>query len=278
MVLKDWRKKREYLVCVDSDGAAMDTMDIKHIRCFGPCMVTEWGLETWRDDILKRWNDINLYTLTRGINRFKGLAMALEEIHEAYTAIEGIEDLKRWTEETKELSNRALEQAWKETGSACLGKALNWSIEVNKKIEALEDVDKMPFPGVKEGLRDSHVPADVAVVSSANQDAVQEEWERCGLLEHVDLLCCQNEGSKAHILEELLKKGYERDHVVMIGDALGDKAAAEQNGVLYYPILVKREEESWREWREKSLHDFINGTYAGYEAEKKQAFLDNLGG
>ena len=43
-------------------------------------MVKEWGLEQWQDEILNRWNDINLYTMTRGINRFAGLSMALSEI------------------------------------------------------------------------------------------------------------------------------------------------------------------------------------------------------
>ena len=66
-----FKRKHDFLVCVDSDGCAMDTMDIKHIRCFGPCMVAEWGLSEWEEPILARWNDINLYSMTRGINRFK---------------------------------------------------------------------------------------------------------------------------------------------------------------------------------------------------------------
>ena len=78
--LADFNKKKDYLVCVDSDGCAVDTMDIKHKTCFGPCMVAEWGLEQWKEPILTRWDEINLYSMTRGINRFKGLAMALEEI------------------------------------------------------------------------------------------------------------------------------------------------------------------------------------------------------
>ena len=72
--------KHDFLICVDSDGCAMDTMDVKHYRCFGPCMVDEWGLEEWREPILRRWNDVNLYTMTRGVNRFKALAICLDEI------------------------------------------------------------------------------------------------------------------------------------------------------------------------------------------------------
>ena len=66
-----YTKRNDFLVCVDSDGCAMDTMDIKHVKCFGPCMVEEWGLGAWREEILARWNEINLYTMTRGVNRFK---------------------------------------------------------------------------------------------------------------------------------------------------------------------------------------------------------------
>ena len=91
-------KKHEYLICVDSDGCVMDTMNCKHFHCFGPCMVTEWGLEEWKDEILKRWNEINLFSMTRGINRFKGLAIALSEIHEKYKPITGIAYLQLWAD------------------------------------------------------------------------------------------------------------------------------------------------------------------------------------
>ena len=109
--MDNYTKKKEYLICVDSDGCAMDTMDIKHFECFGPCMVEEWGLEAWKEEILIRWNEINLYTMTRGINRFKGLAMALEEINKQYTVIEDIGLLCKWAEESPELSNAAVERA-----------------------------------------------------------------------------------------------------------------------------------------------------------------------
>ena len=79
-IFDSFERKHDYLVCVDSDGCVMDTMNYKHFNCFGPCMVTEWGLEQWKDEILDRWNVINLFSMTRGINRFKGLAMALKEI------------------------------------------------------------------------------------------------------------------------------------------------------------------------------------------------------
>ena len=80
----------------------------------------------------------------------------------------------------------------------------------------------------------------MAVVSSANREAVLEEWARWNLLDQVDVLCCQDSGSKAHCIAMLKEKGYSPDHILMVGDAPGDKAAAERNGVYYYPILVRQ--------------------------------------
>ena len=133
----DFRKTKEYLVCVDSDGCAMDTMDVKHFECFGPCMVDEWELSEWREEILSRWNDINLYTMTRGINRFRGLALALSEINEKYKSIDGIEELRSWADTAPELSNSAIEAMLAVGASPIFAKALSWSKAVNRGIGAL---------------------------------------------------------------------------------------------------------------------------------------------
>lgn len=275
--LENYKKNKEYLICVDSDGCAMDTMDIKHIRCFGPCMVKEWGLSEWEAPILTRWNDINLYTVTRGINRFKGLAMILREIDGTYMKIEDVDVLEQWVAKSDELSNGALQRAIEENGSICLKKALSWSKQVNESINALPFDVKKPFEGVKEGLAYAHQFADVAIVSSANLQAVEEEWELYGLLDHVDIIMAQNVGSKAFCIQELLKKGYDKKKVFMAGDAVGDYEAAKKNDVYYYPILVRHEKESWTEFRETAVSKLITGEFGGsYQQEKLDAFMDNL--
>ena len=277
--LSDYKRKKDYLVCVDSDGCAMDTMDCKHIHCFGPCMVTEWGLEQWKDEILSRWNDINLYTMTRGINRFKGLSMALTEIDAKYTPIADLKDLQAWVDSGAAPSNDALQTAIDETGSPILKKALSWSKAVNKEITLLPEELKQPFPGAGDGLEAAARVADVAIVSSANRDAVMEEWTKFGLLQHVDIMLSQDYGSKAHCISEMLKFGYAPDHVLMVGDAPGDMDAAKQNGVLYYPIRVRHEKESWQEFVVEGLGHLLDGTYVGeYQDAKIAAFLENLGG
>ncbi|MBX9139014.1 MULTISPECIES: HAD hydrolase-like protein [unclassified Clostridium] len=275
--LDNFIKKKDFLICIDSDGCAIDTMDIKHIKCFGPCMVTEWNLEEWKDDILERWNEVNLYTLTRGINRFKGLAVALIEINDKYIQIDGLDEFVRWTEETKELSNESLEAEIEKTNNICLKKALEWSKFVNKSIDLLSDDEKCPFEGVKEAIITAKKVADIAIVSSANEKAVLDEWSQHGLLESVDIVLTQNIGSKAYCINKLIEKGYSRNNVLMVGDALGDLKAAEENEVLYYPIMVRKEKESWFRFTKDILERFTNNLYNGKYQEKVIAeFKANL--
>ena len=245
-------------------------------------MVTEWGLEEWKDAILDRWNVINLFSMTRGINRFKGLAMALGEINEKYVPITGIATLQHWADTAPALSNDAVAKAAAEAEDAeaklVFEKALSWSKAVNASIVKLPEELKVPYAGAKEGLAAAHQFADVAMVSSANRDAVEEEWGKFGLLEHTDIVLAQDVGSKAACIAEMLKFGYDVNKVVMVGDAPGDCDAAEKNGVHYYPILVNHEKESWDEAIAVAFGKLQSGDYAAYGAEKKQAFLHNLGG
>ena len=272
--LEDFKRIKRLAVCVDSDGCAMDTMNIKHIRCFGPCMVAEWGLQPWEKPILERWNVINLYSGTRGINRFKGLAMALREINAQYTPIDGIDLLTAWAQDAPELSNDAVAQ--KTSEHPIFEKALCWSQQVNRAIEALPPQEVKPFAFAREALAAAHGQADVVVVSSANPEAVRDEWRRFHLLEHVDLLCTQEMGSKSFCIGKLKEKGY--DAILMCGDAPGDEQAALSNRALYYPILVNREEESWRRFLEEGLGRFVKGAYEGaYQQSLLDAFHANLG-
>ena len=278
-IFDSFERKHDFLICVDSDGCAMDTMDIKHFRCFGPCMIEVWGLHAHEQELLARWNEVNLYTMTRGINRFKGLAIALKEAEETYddVQIDDLETFLRWIETTKELSNRAIEEVLAQKESKSLRMALEWSERVNVAIKNLPEEENLPFEGAKAGLAAAHAAADVAIVSSANAGAVREEWTRHNLIEHTDIMLAQDAGTKAYCIGQLLQKGYAKAHVLMIGDAPGDQKAAEDNGVLYYPILVKKEKSSWERFLSEGLEKFLSGTYSGkYQEERINEFQKNL--
>lgn len=280
-IFASFKPRHEYLVCVDSDGCVMDTMTCKHVLSFGPCLVNEWGLGRWREEILKGWNEVNLYRVTRGINRFKGLALALTEINEKHTRIEGIESYLRWCETTHAHSEESLIKA---IGTAdggeegeCLRKALAWSLKVNESIDAIPYDVMMPFQGAKEGLKRAHSLADVVVVSGARHKTVCDEWQRHGLLKYTDLVLAQDVGSKAYCISEMLRLGYDRSRTLMIGDAMGDLDAAEINGVHFFPILTGKEAKSWREVCDVGLLKLLDGTYHGeYQRDKKTEFIKNF--
>ena len=276
--LQSFQKSKDFLVCIDSDGCAIDSMNIKHINCFGPRMVDEWNLHNWSCEILERWNYVNLFSLTRGINRFKGLIKALKEIDEKYVKIEDLESLENWVETTNELSNNSLFKAIEQNPqSICLKKALSWSNQVNASIKQLPEEEVLPFAMVKEALMFAHQRADIAIVSSANLGAIMDEWQRHELLPHVDLVLAQDAGTKAYCIQELLKKGYDKKKVVMCGDAPGDMDAANVNGVFYYPIKVNLEKESWSEFIAVGFDRLLQGTYEGaYQNQKNDEFIKNL--
>ena len=274
--VKEFRKTREFLICIDSDGCVMNTMDVKHMRCFGPCLVYEWDLGEYRDEIIRLWRKVNLLSVSRGVNRFQGLAKVLKSIHENYTEVEGLEEYLRWTESTQELSDKSLEEAYAKTENICMKKALDWSRLVNQSMAMVSDTKKPPFEGTEDALRLAREYADIVILTAANRQEINKEWEVFELAQYTDLLMSQETGRKEECLKTLLEKGYERDHVLMVGDAPADLAAAQGAGVLFYPILAYQERESWEKFS-KALECFTEGRYAGvYQEERIKEFQENL--
>ena len=275
--IEDFQKTKDFLVCVDSDGCAMDTMDVKHIEAFGPQAVNIWNLDHIKDHFLKVWNDINLYTKTRGINRFKGVVTTFAALEAEGIEMPDISSFKKWTETTNELSAPALEREIAKTNDEQLKKALEWSHAVNRTIEEKLAGNDKPVEGAKEGLEAANNVANVAIVSSANGVAVLDEWTRHELAVHVDVMLGQEAGTKAYCIEQMKKFGFDNTHVLMVGDAPGDLDAAEKNGVFYYPILVGKEKFSWDRFQNEALGKFLDGSYEGeYQQQLIEEFNSNL--
>ncbi|WP_404331690.1 HAD family hydrolase [Mesobacillus maritimus] len=274
--ISDFHKTSNFLVCVDSDGCAMDTMEVKHRKAFGPEAVNVWNLHHIKDRFLDVWNDINLYTQTRGINRFKGVVLTFAALEAEGIEMPDISSFKKWTETTNELSNPSLEREIEKTNDEQLKQAIEWSHAVNRSIEEMAGDDR-PFEGAKEGLEAAKEVANVAIVSSANGAAVLDEWTRHELSVHVDVMLGQEAGTKAYCIEQLKTFGFDNTHVLMVGDAPGDLDAAQKNGVFYYPILVGKERFSWDRFREEALGKFMDGSFEGeYQQKLINEFNDNL--
>lgn len=247
--------KDKFLVCIDSDGCAIDSMTIKHEAAFGPAFVEVWNVPAdIKDKVLKDWNHFNLYAMTRGINRFQGLVAILKMYPELDDRIE-IGKLSDWTETTKALSPEAMKAFYDQTGLSIMRKALTWSDRVNAIIETLPLAQ--PFQGVKEAMQRIKLKAHIAVVSSANPAAIEEEWKTSGLYDMVDYFYSQVDGTKTECIRKLLEKGYQPNKTIMLGDALGDYKAAQNNDIWFYPILASKECESWRRFDGEYFDMFV---------------------
>lgn len=275
----NFKKNKKYLLCIDSDGCVIDGMTVKHKECFGPCLIEEWNLQQYETEILGYWNKLNLYSMTRGINRFKGLLVALEYINDSkYTTID-TKALRKWIESTKELSNKSLINEMCSNDAEVLKQTLSWSKRVNKSVGDLPETKKLAFKGVEMCLLEASQFADIAVVSSANLQAVKEEWNANNILKYVDLVMTQENGSKVDCINQMLTLGYDKQNVLMIGDAPGDISAAKESGVLYYPILAGKEVDSWTKFKDTILESFLQNNYAIEWMELcENEFLTNLMG
>lgn len=274
--LKNYTKKKKYVICIDSDGCVMDTMEVKHMRCLAPCLVHIWELEKYRDDMLHLWRDTCLLSEHRGANRFKGLAIVLQNIHENYQRIEGLEEYIAWVEEATELSTETLELAFQESGNVCMKKALEWSKLVNQSMSMVADYKKMPFEGVKEALLAVYKDVDVVIVSAAIREEVEQEWKNAEMDQYTDFLMTQETGIKSECLKGLLEKGYAPNHILMVGDAPVDLLAANEAGVLFFPVLATHEMESWKIFPD-IVKRFLDEEYEGeFEDEIICTFYKNL--
>src|SRR5688572_25843995 len=76
-VLRDFKPSKEFFVGIDSDGCVFDSMEIKHKECFTPMFVKHFSLQAVSKYARETWDFVNLYSKTRGANRFPALSRAL---------------------------------------------------------------------------------------------------------------------------------------------------------------------------------------------------------
>lgn len=275
--IAEFCKNKEFLFCLDSDGCVIDGMTIKHVKCFGPCFVTVWQLSERKEQILNHWNWLNLYSVNRGINRFQGFLLEMEYALEKGYLQADISVYRNWTQTTKELSAASLKKAYEKEKDMVMEKAIVWSELVNEKVAALPVSKKQPFSGMSGHLQMISRYADIAIISSANREAVMDEWGETGLTDYVDVVMTQECGSKAECIRQVKAAGYQPNHVVMVGDAPGDIKAAKDAEVLYFGILAGHEGESWIELVQKALPQILDETYEKqWMINYEQDFWDNL--
>ena len=76
--LDRFERQHDFLIGIDSDGCAFDTMEIKHKECFIPQIINHYGLQGVSKYAREAAEFVNLYSKSRGINRFPALVQTLE--------------------------------------------------------------------------------------------------------------------------------------------------------------------------------------------------------
>ena len=269
---------RDTMVCVDSDGCVFDTMESKQKQCFHPEIIRFWHLEAIEPYVRETAEFVNLYSKGRGRNRFVSLYETFErlcerpEVIQSGVAVPSMVELKEWIEAEPALGNPSLEKVLSETGCPVLKDVLDWSLSVNERVA--ETVVNAPvFTWVIESLGAVRESSDCIVVSQTPEEALVREWAEHSMEHYVQLIAGQELGTKTEHIQMATAGRYAPDQVLMLGDAPGDRIAAEENGVLFYPINPAHEEASWERFYKEAYAKFLAGEYRGtYEQERIAEF------
>lgn len=277
--LKTLEPKHEFLVAIDSDGCAFDSMEIKHKECFIPNFIKYFDLQPISKYAREAAEFTNLYSKWRGANRFISYLLALDllkerpEVIARNAKVPELPGLRAWMDRESKLGNPALIAEVEKTGDADLKQSLDWSLAVNESVGNIV-YNVPPFPLVRESLDAVSQWADIIVCSATPHEALVREWEEHDIARYVRFIGGQEVGSKKEMLEIAVADGrYDKKKTIMIGDAPGDMKAAKANDLLYFPINPNKEEKSWEVFYNEAAEKFRNGEYAGeYENKLIAAF------
>src|SRR5450755_3911817 len=110
----DYTPKHQFLVGIDSDGCAFDTMEVKHKECFIPNIIKYFELAAISKYAREAAEFVNLYSHWRGINRFPALIHTLDlladrpEVARREFRLPMVPGLRSWIVRETKLANPSL--------------------------------------------------------------------------------------------------------------------------------------------------------------------------
>ena len=265
--LKELQPAKEYFIGIDSDGCVFDSMEIKHKECFIPMFIKHFNLQAVSKYARETWEFVNLYSKTRGTNRFPALCRSVAllserpQVRARNVSNPDVSAVEEWMARETKLGNATL-AAEVENGNQGLVPIKKWSDAVN---DAIKDIvyGVPPFPLFRESLEKLSRSADAMVISQTPTDALEREWKENEIQSYVRFIAGQEAGTKTEHLAYAAKDKYAPGKILMIGDAPGDFKAAKANGALFYPIKPGDEENSWKRFFDEALDRFFSADYAG---------------
>ena len=131
--LKEHQPKHEFLIAIDSDGCAFDTMELKHKECFIPNIIKHWDLQPISKFAREAAEFVNLYSKWRGVNRFPALTQTFDllaewdQVQRRGVKLPEVPNLRRWIKEETKLGNPVLQRYCDEHDEPDMHRELAWS-------------------------------------------------------------------------------------------------------------------------------------------------------
>ena len=275
--LENFKKTKDFLIAIDTDGCITDNMNGKQILIFHPQFMefyNLWGIESYYREVAEYYN---LFSINRGCNRFVAISLTLKALGSRKDVVRIMEEknielpdvkilddyIKYAKENNFGLGNPSLEKYVNmNPTSFALYKLLGWSEAVNRTFLHIS-AKIPPFDNVTESLKLMSEHADIIVVSKTPYTDLANYWEVQDIADYVQVIAGQEMGSKSHHIELAKKAGnYGDDEVIMLGDGNGDLKAVKENNGLFYPITPGIEQENWKIFPE-IFKKFIDKKYKG---------------
>ena len=283
--LKAHKPSHGFFVGIDSDGCVFNSMEVKHNDCFSVNVVKHFGLSAVSRQVHHAWDFVNLYSQSRGCNRFKALLEVMDllrdmpKVQAAGISVPKLPATRAWAKEESALGHPTLAARITASSGAAkqeLDQVMAWSLGVNAFVKDIVK-DLPPFVGARRALQALRGKADVLVLSATPGEALQREWSEHGIDQLVSLIAGQEMGSKVEHLTLAAKGRYAPDAILMVGDAPGDFKAAQAVGASFFPVNPGDEEESWACLQAEGLPRFFAKEYAGaYEKNLIDDFMARL--
>ena len=280
-VLRDFQPTKEFFIGIDSDGCVFDSMEIKHQECFAPMFIKYFGLQAVSKYAREVWAFVNLYSKTRGCNRFYALLHSLDllrnrkEVQARGTNVPSFPTLEKWVKRETKLGNATLD-AEVAGGNEGLIPIKAWSDAVNATVKDMVH-GVPPFPLAPETLAKCQTEANCIVISQTPVEALEREWADNNIENFVEIIAGQEMGTKSNHLKFATNGKFNPKNILMIGDAPGDQFAATENDALFFPINPGLEEASWKRLHNEGLDHFFAGTFTGdYQQQLLNDFEERL--
>ena len=203
--LKDFKAKHDFFIGIDSDGCVFDSMEIKHKECFTPMFIKHHNLQAVSKYAREVWDFVNLYSKTRGANRFPALIRSLDllrersEVKARHVSVPSYPALEDWVNRESKLGNATLASEV-EGGNEGLSHIKTWSDSINEQVSDIVH-GVPPFPLLKETLDKSLNRADMMVISQTPCDALEREWAEHNISKYVEIIAGQEMGTKTEHLK-----------------------------------------------------------------------------